>query len=141
LFFIYWAILGGVTPPTCTAAVAAAGIAKANWVKTGFMSVKLGAVAFILPFFFMINPALVGRSNLMSILSHGTTAAIGAVSIAYSLFGIPKTGWGYLVKATLFIGGILLMFPGYRQSIIGIAIVGAALAFDHFVVQKRRVAV
>ena len=141
LFFIYWAILGGVTPPTCTAAVAAAGIAKANWVKTGFMAVKLGAVAFILPFFFMIHPALVGRSNLMSILSHGITAAIGAVSIAYSLFGIPKTGLGYLAKATLFLGGILLMFPGYRQSVFGILVVATALALDHFVVQKRRLSV
>ncbi len=83
LFFIYWAILGGVTPPTCTAAVAAAGIAKANWIKTGFNAVKLGAVAFILPYFFMLNPSLVGRTDAASILTHGLTAAIGAVGIAY----------------------------------------------------------
>lgn len=137
LFFIYWAILGGVTPPTCTAAVAAAGIAKGNWIKTGFTSVKLGAIAFILPFFFMINPALVGRSDLASILLHGTTGAIGSVSIAYALFGLPRRLLAYPSKATIFIGGILLLFPGKSQSLIGILLVAAGLVLDRFVVQNR----
>ncbi len=137
LFFIYWAILGGVTPPTCTAAVAAAGIAKANWVKTGFTSVKLGAVAFLLPFFFMLNPALVGRSDIASVLSHGATAAVGAVSIAFALFGLPPAGIAYPAKFAIFSGGVLLLFPGSAQAGIGLALVAAGLLFDRFVVKRK----
>jgi TRAP transporter 4TM/12TM fusion protein len=139
LFFIYWAILGGVTPPTCTTAVAAAGIAKANWVKTGFNSVKLGAVAFVLPFFFMLNPSLVGRTDIVGILSHGVTGALGAVSMAYSLFGFSQTHMAIPARVALFCGGILLLFPGLRESGIGIVLVVGALLFDRFFIKRRGV--
>lgn len=137
LFFIYWAILGGVTPPTCTAAVAAAGIAKANWIKTGFNAVKLGAVAFILPYFFMLNPSLVGRTDAVSILTHGITAAIGAVGIAYALFGMPKTRIAYVFRVLLFLGSILLLFPGHLESGIGIALAIVSLIGDRLILRKQ----
>jgi TRAP transporter 4TM/12TM fusion protein len=138
LFFIYWAILGGVTPPTCTAAVAAAGIAKADWVKTGFNSVKLGAVAFILPFFFMLNPSLVARTDAWNILTHGITAAVGAVGIAYSLFGMPQKSMALPFRIFLFVGGILLMFPGIAQSGIGALLAIIALAGDRFILRPKK---
>lgn len=131
LFFIYWAILGGVTPPTCTAAVAAAGIAKANWVITGFLSVKLGIVAFILPYFFALNPALVGRADYRYIFAHGATAFIGAVCIAYGLFN--RWSARYLNIAfgvAFFLGGLLLLFPGTLLSTAGGIIVAVAFALD-----------
>ncbi|NLB84377.1 MAG: TRAP transporter fused permease subunit [Synergistaceae bacterium] len=132
LFFIYWAILGGVTPPTCTAAVAAAGIAKANWVKTGFMAVRLGAVAFILPYFFALNPALVGRAPYASILTHGLTGFIGAISIAYGLFSSrgENASVNFLFCAAFIVGGLLLLFPDTAPSIVGMVLVGAALLLD-----------
>lgn len=131
LFFIYWAILGGVTPPTCTAAVAAAGIAKADWVKTGFFAVRLGAVAFILPYFFALNPALVGRASMTSILSHGATGLIGAVCIAYGLFSHRDSPFlNLLICGAFIIGGLLLLFPETVFSIAGLAITGVAFLFD-----------
>lgn len=134
LFFIYWAILGGVTPPTCTAAVAAAGIAKANWVKTGFLSVKLGAVAFILPYFFALNPALVSRAPYPSILAHGTTAMIGAVCIAYGLFGHRgKPLINFVLRSAFLIGGVLLLFPGTIPSVAGLIAAVSAFAIDRVV--------
>ncbi len=132
LFFIYWAILGGVTPPTCTAAVAAAGIAKANWVKTGFMAVRLGAVAFILPYFFALNPALVGRAPFPSILAHGLTGFIGSISIAYGLFSCrgEHASVNLLFCAAFIIGGLLLLFPDTAPSVVGMVLVGGALFLD-----------
>ncbi len=129
-FFIYWAILGGVTPPTCTAAVAAAGIAKANWVKTGFFSVRLGIVAFILPYFFAINPALVGRAPWSEILIHTATAFVGAVSIAYGLFSYRECAINLLICGTISVGGLLLLFPEPMLSAIGFALVGLAFLVD-----------
>ncbi len=137
LFFIYWAILGGVTPPTCTAAVAAAGIAKANWVKTGIYSVKLGAVAFILPFFFMINPSLVGRSGWSDILSHGVTAAVGAIAIAYGLFGLPKNVITVPLSVMIFAGGLFLLFPDHVMSLIGVALVAAGLLVARLLARRK----
>jgi len=130
LFFIYWAILGGVTPPTCTAAVAAAGIAKANWVKTGFFAVRLGIVAFILPYFFALNPALVGRAPWTSILSHGITGFIGAISIAYGIFSHKECLLNPVRCISFVIGGMLLLFPGTTHSLIGLTVVGTAFIID-----------
>ena len=130
LFFIYWAILGGVTPPTCTAAVAAAGIAKANWVKTGFFAVRLGIVAFILPYFFALNPALVGRAPWTSILSHGITGFIGAISIAYGMFSHKECLLNPVRCISFVIGGMLLLFPGTTHSLIGLTVVGTAFIID-----------
>lgn len=130
-FFIYWAILGGVTPPTCTAAVAAAGIAKADWVKTGFFAVRLGAVAFILPYFFALNPALVGRAPIIDILMHGATAFIGSIAIAYGLFSHRN---GLMTNAALciafFVGGLMLLFPQNVVSLIGLGLVAVAWFVD-----------
>ena len=130
-FFIYWAILGGVTPPTCTAAVAAAGIAKADWVKTGFFAVRLGAVAFILPYFFALNPALVGRAPIIDVLMHGATAFIGSIAIAYGLFSHRN---GLMTNAAIciafFVGGLMLLFPQNIVSLIGLGIVAAAWFVD-----------
>lgn len=137
LFFIYWAILGGVTPPTCTAAVAAAGIAKANWVITGFLSVKLGVVAFILPYFFALNPALVGRAEYRYIFAHGATAFVGAVCIAYGLFNRwDKKYLDFVFGAAFFLGGLLLLFPGTLPSTAGGIVVAAAFVIDR-VLKKR----
>ena len=129
-FFIYWAILGGVTPPTCTAAVAAAGIAKANWVKTGFFSVRLGIVAFILPYFFAINPALVARAPWPEILIHGSTAFVGSIAIAYGLFSHRECAVNPLICGAFTIGGLLLLFPETSLSLAGLALVGLAFLAD-----------
>jgi TRAP transporter 4TM/12TM fusion protein len=41
LFIIYFAALSSITPPVCAAVYLASGIAKSNWVKTGFIAVLL----------------------------------------------------------------------------------------------------
>lgn len=120
LFFIYWSILGGVTPPTCTSAIVAAGIAKSDWFKTAIISVKLGIVAFVIPYFFVLNPALVGRSSFMEIVEYGVSALFGTLLLAYGFFA-HSAGWLNLLFKTLFVmSGLLLMCPDHTLSVIGV---------------------
>lgn len=58
MFCLYYAVLSTITPPVCMVAFSAASIADANAMRTGFMSVKLGSIAFIIPFFFVYQPEL-----------------------------------------------------------------------------------
>ena len=58
LFIVYYSIFSAITPPVAVAAYAAAGIAEANPNRVGFEAVRLGLVGFIVPFMFVLEPAL-----------------------------------------------------------------------------------
>ncbi len=60
-FAFYFAIISALTPPVALAALAAAGIAEANYWKTAINSFKLAIAGFILPFLIVYNPALILR--------------------------------------------------------------------------------
>ena len=55
LFLLFFASLSAITPPVAVASYAAAGIAKENPMKVGWVSFKLGITGFILPFAFAFN--------------------------------------------------------------------------------------
>ena len=66
MFCFYYAILSFITPPVCVAAYAGANIAEADPMKTGFTSMKLGVVAFIVPVMFVYEPSLLWQGSLLS---------------------------------------------------------------------------
>jgi TRAP transporter 4TM/12TM fusion protein len=136
LFFIYWGVLGAVTPPTCEAAVVAAGIAKGDWLKTGFLSMKLGAVAFFLPYFFVLNPALVGRTGAVDVAISAVTGFLGAIAMAYGLFGWLNSRMNLLIRFLFFAGGLMLLFPEHVTSLVGLGVVLVALAFENTLKKK-----
>ena len=59
MFIFYWGMLSSITPPVAIASFAAAGIAGAPAMKTGWESMWVGSIIYFLPFFFVANPALV----------------------------------------------------------------------------------
>ncbi len=136
LFFIYWSLLGGITPPTCTQAIVAAGISKGDWFKTGINAMKLGAVAFIMPFFFVWNPAFVGRGVSMEILICAVTGFLGAISMAYGFFGHIKSKLNPVFRIVFFLGGLLLLFPDHLYSSVGLALAFATLIIEKMMNKK-----
>jgi TRAP-type uncharacterized transport system fused permease subunit len=130
LFFIYWGVLGAVTPPTCEAAVVAAGISKGDWWKTGMNAVKLGIVAFFLPYFMVLNPALVGRAAAIDVALAAGTGFLGAVSMAYGFFGWNDTRLNHLIRVLFLVGGLLMLFPDHFVSLLGLILSGIVLLWD-----------
>jgi TRAP-type uncharacterized transport system fused permease subunit len=136
MFFIYWALLGGVTPPTCTQAIVAAGIAGGDWVKTGFLSVKLGIVAFIIPYFFVLNPALVGRAPFVNVLIAAGTGFVGALALSYAFFGRFAGALAYPIRAVYIAAGLALLYPNRYVSLIGLVAVGGVMILDRLYKKK-----
>ena len=64
-------MLSLITPPDCLATYAAAAIAKADFWRTGWAGMRLGVVAYVVPFVFVYHPALI---------LHGSTGKIVARS-------------------------------------------------------------
>lgn len=130
LFLIYWAILGAVTPPTCTACVIAANISGGNWLKTSLVGMRIGIVAFIVPFAFVVNPALIGRGDFGEVVIAGLTALAGVVFLAGGFSGYLITRLGMLSRAMYVLAGFLLFVPNPDYSIIGGALAVALLTIE-----------
>jgi len=128
LFILYFAVMSAITPPVAVAAFAAAGIADANPYQIGFRAVRLGIVAFVVPFLFVYQPALLLIGNPLAVILAVLTAAAGVIALAAGLEGwliLQATGW----ERALWIGGGLLMIvPGLYTDLGGLALVAIPLA-------------
>lgn len=138
LFILYWGMLSYITPPVALAAVAAAAIAKCNPFTTGFASMRMGTINFILPFLFVLNPTLILIGEPLPILHNVTTAAIAVWLMASSfegwLYGIGRIGWESRVPLALAALGLLV--PGALSDVIGVLI--TALVYGYGYVRNRR---
>ncbi len=136
MFLLYWATLAAVTPPTCTACVVAANVAEGNWFRTAMVGMRLGFVAFLMPFFFVLNPALIARAPWPDVIFATVTGVVGTVLMAAGFFGFFRSAIGWPLRL-LFIGaGICLLAPSIPLSLAGFALGAAALALEH--VARRR---
>ncbi|MFZ9465150.1 MAG: TRAP transporter permease [Burkholderiaceae bacterium] len=87
MFVFYWGMLSSITPPVAIASFAAAGIAGAPPMKTGWASMTVGSIIYFLPFFFVLNPAFVLQGDLHESLILVLTAIFGIVFICAGLQG------------------------------------------------------
>lgn len=124
LFVMYCGMISYITPPVAIGAFVAAKIAKASYFKTGFMAMKLGIILYFLPFFFVINPALIMQGPVIEIILAFITALLGismlAAGIQGYLFVIGKIKMP--MRILCMISGILLSYPEVKVSIIGFLI-------------------
>jgi len=130
-FVFYFGIVADLTPPVALAAYAGAAIAHANPMKTAFTSTKLAIGAFIVPYVFALNPAM---------LFIDTTAAdvilICITSIA-GIFGVSAALEGYLLhpmrwyeRIVSAAGGLLLIYPGWFTDTIGLCLLSAVVVLQ-----------
>jgi len=89
LMILYFCNLATITPPICMTAFAAAEIAKADPMKTGWAALKLGSPFYFIPILFIFSNILVG--NLYQTIF---IAVIAAFAIKLFVSGIE----GYLYK-------------------------------------------
>jgi TRAP transporter 4TM/12TM fusion protein len=122
MFIFYWGMLSAITPPVAIASFAAAGIAGAPPMKTGWESMLVGSIIYFIPFFFVLNPALVlqGASPLLPalglalLIAAGTTFICGGIQGYLSGIGdLARTGMlEWPLRLLLVLGGFTLATPG-----------------------------
>jgi TRAP transporter 4TM/12TM fusion protein len=107
-FVFYFAIISAVTPPVALGALAGAGIAGANYMRTSIKAFKLSIAGFVIPYLIVFNP-------IITLQLENTTRAIGSlvaipialITLTASIYGvglIVMNKWeriGSLVTATL----------------------------------------
>ena len=111
LFFFYFGMLSLITPPNCIATFAAASIARANFWKSGWTGMRLGIVAYIVPFVFVFHPALLFKGAIAEILTAIVTASIGVIFLSTGMAGYLFKELGYVKRALLILAGASLIPP------------------------------
>ena len=90
---------------------------------------RLGAAKYLLPFFFVLNPALILHGHVMEVLFAVTTCTIGIALIGSAMEGYLL--WvGNLPQWTrpfLFITGLLLGYPDWVSDIAGLILSGIVI--------------
>lgn len=139
LFIFYFGIIANITPPVALASYVAAGIADASFMKTGITACKLGSSAFILPFMFVLNPALILQGSTIEILQCIVTATVGVFALSVALEGYYLKEIPMRQRAVFGLAAILLIIPEFYTDVAGIGIF-AVMSIIHYR-QKKALAV
>ncbi|MBI4330258.1 MAG: TRAP transporter fused permease subunit [Chloroflexi bacterium] len=133
LFFLYWGMMGDLTPPTCVSVYVASNLAGSPVMRTALRAMRLGVVGFIIPFFFVLDPALIGHGSIGVVIESIVTAMIGFILIAGSIeqymVGIGRIG--PLTRIVFAVSGILLAYPGWLTDVLGAALAAAILIWSY----------
>ena len=151
LFILYWGMLSFITPPVALGAFAAASIAGSSALATGFKAMRLGSIIYFIPFFFVLEPALIMSGSWWETLLATAKVGIGIIFIAGALqrylLGLGllarKGAVGIIGRMLMAIGGGLIALP--TTEVIGIdvgqlvlfisgslaAVFGAILSLGH----------
>ena len=142
MFMLYWGMLSYITPPVALGSFAAASLAQANPMRTGFESMKLGTIIYFVPFFFVLDPGLIMQGEPLHILTVFSCAILGVIVLSTSLQGYlygvgDLTGMGVIqwpIRLALLIGALSFAMPGndvvglgnLELFIIGLVLTGGA---------------
>ena len=127
-FVFYFGIVADLTPPVALAAYAGAAIAQGNPMKTALTSTKLAIAAFIVPYVFALNPAMllvdttVGEVVLICI-----TSLVGIFGVSAALEGYVGGHMPWYLRILSAVGGLLLIYPGLVTDTAGLLLVGLVL--------------
>jgi TRAP transporter 4TM/12TM fusion protein len=131
MFVFYFGIIADITPPVALAAFAGAGIAKADPMKTGITATKLAIGAFITPYIFVYNPAILWiDTTWYSLIQNLLTSCGGMTFIGAGMIGFFFAPMKWWERVGFFAAGLMLVDPGTLTDIIGLALGGALLVFQ-----------
>lgn len=132
-FVFYFGIVADLTPPVALAAYAGAAIAQSNPMKTALVSTKLAIAAFIVPYAFALNPAMLfeGVTSPLQVVLIVVTSLIGIFGVSAALEGYIFTHMHPIERIVSAIGGILLIDPNILTDIAGIVLVAAVGIFQY----------
>jgi TRAP transporter 4TM/12TM fusion protein len=139
-FVFYFGIVADITPPVALAAYAGSAIAHAPPMKTAVNATKLAIAAFVVPYIFAMNPAMlfVNTSTLQVVLVV-ITSLIGIFGVSAALNGHLFCRINPLVRILFAAGGLLMLDPSVITDVIGIVLFAAAMVWQ-IVASKRQTA-
>ncbi len=139
MFIFYFGLLSMLTPPVALSSLIASRIAGAGFWLTSIESIRLAIVAFIVPFVFVYQPALLLEGEASSIVIAVITAVIGTFALSAALtqylFFRPLTlGESVMLGAA----GLLLIYPERYSDLVGLVLILPSAVVTSVALLRRR---
>jgi TRAP transporter 4TM/12TM fusion protein len=138
LFVFYFGIISGLTPPVALTAYVAAGIAHTPVFRTGVYSFLIALVAFLIPFVWIYEPALIFQGPLTSTILYFLLCAVSIVALTAGVMGYLFTAATMPERVMYFISGIAIIVPETTSTIVGLVMLTVLAAFNYRKRKKAR---
>ena len=144
MFVLYFGMMSMITPPVALAAYAAASLAQADAMKTGWTAVRFGWIAYVIPFLFVRSPSLLLEGNIAAVVWAAFTALAGVWMICAAFAGYATRLLSTPMRVGFAVAGLLLFIPadafkgGEWTDVAGILLGGILLAREIVVGRVNR---
>ncbi len=140
LFIFYFAILSFLTPPVCVAVYVASTIAKAKPMESAFHAMKLAMVAYIVPFVFVADGALLMNGTPGMIALSFASCVVGFVGIGIALQGYFVAKVPIWLRALLGAAGVACLVTVIPAKVAGMVVVAAFVVWQWRLARANRIA-
>ncbi|MBC7779765.1 MAG: TRAP transporter fused permease subunit [Proteobacteria bacterium] len=123
LFIMYFACVSTLTPPVALAAFTAASIAGADPNKTSWIATRLSVAAYIVPFVFIYNPAILWSGPWYDILR----AFVLCLLAGYAFAGATNSHRHVLARLLMFVAAVCVLAPALWINAAGVALLATVL--------------
>lgn len=127
MFVFYFAIVSAITPPVALAAYAASSIAGASPNQTGFQAMRLGILAFIVPFAFCYDPSLLLQGTALQNLAAVAGGTTAALALGFAMEGYLAGLLSLWQRGMFLLAGLACLTPLYTLRGAGIALTIAGM--------------
>jgi TRAP-type uncharacterized transport system fused permease subunit len=135
MFVFYFGVLSMITPPVEVAAYAAADIAQADPIKIGLSACRIAILAFIVPYVFLFEPALLMEGPWLHIGLRFILTLAGVIILAGCITGwyFQRLHWSLRLLALIIF--LLIIAPKIQASLIGVVL---GLTFTFFIARRQK---
>ena len=128
MFVFYFGIVADITPPVALAAYAGSAIAKAPPMKTAFNATRLAIAAFIVPYIFAFNPAMLFiETTAFEVVAVIISSFVGMFLISSGLMGYMIADLNMVYRVIAVAGGLALVIPGTVTDLIGLGVLAVLI--------------
>ena len=107
--------------------------------KTAVTSTKLAIGAFIVPYVFALNPAMLFiNTSAWEVILISITSLVGMFAVSASLEGYLLRHMPWYQRIISLVGGLLLIYPGVVTDVIGVCLVAVIVVIQMIAKNKEK---
>ena len=121
LFALYFAVIGGITPPIGATVFVAAAIAQTGWFRVSLTALRIACISIVLPFVFVLRPELLLEGSVGSTATTALFTVGGGVVLAWALARFMQRNLSLWESAVLLALAGAMFYPNTLVNIAGLA--------------------